>query len=529
MPILTFTFPAGRYHATPWGAHVNEAQVEWPPSPWRICRALLATGMTKLGWREDDLPSAAFELIDGLSAVLPEYQLPPPITVAHSRHYMPIPGNTTKVFDGFAHVGAHPLRMSWNVDLSPVAHALLERLLAGMSYLGRAESWIDATLAAGTLQAPNCRPCASPELADEQDPVALLAPIPRADYQQWRQAQLAARPELASAGRGRRARGGAATALLPESLVECMLRSTDDLQRQGWNMPPGSRRVLYTRPRDTLVATQPTRPRPLRVAREPVECALIALSSYAVRGEVLPGRELAVPQAEALHRALVRRLDALPGRPACPELTGRDDARGPLQAGHRHAHYIPLDLRGRGAIDHILVYAPDRLNEHAQATIERLTWIHSAAVGERRDASDDNERRTLTTTLVAAGDRDLVRDALASHRVPDLLGASPCWESDTPFVAPRFVKDRHPVEAQILAELRSRGLPDPSSIEILPHDAAVDAGFLRFVRRRRHGKPQPPTTRPWSIRLRFTEPVRGLLALGYASHFGLGLFRPIAG
>ena len=46
MPILTFTFPGKRYHATPWGAPVNEAQVEWPPSPWRVCRALLATGMS---------------------------------------------------------------------------------------------------------------------------------------------------------------------------------------------------------------------------------------------------------------------------------------------------------------------------------------------------------------------------------------------------------------------------------------------------------------------------------------------------
>jgi len=39
---ISFKFPAGRYHATPWGRHVNEGAVEWPPSPWRILRALEA-------------------------------------------------------------------------------------------------------------------------------------------------------------------------------------------------------------------------------------------------------------------------------------------------------------------------------------------------------------------------------------------------------------------------------------------------------------------------------------------------------
>jgi CRISPR-associated protein Csb2 len=50
-------FPGGRYHATPWGTHVNEGQIEWPPSPWRLARALLAVGFTRLGW--DELPLEA--------------------------------------------------------------------------------------------------------------------------------------------------------------------------------------------------------------------------------------------------------------------------------------------------------------------------------------------------------------------------------------------------------------------------------------------------------------------------------------
>src|SRR5690606_41364458 len=45
-------FPTRRssdlYHATPWGSHANEAEIEWPPSPWRILRALVASWHRKL-------------------------------------------------------------------------------------------------------------------------------------------------------------------------------------------------------------------------------------------------------------------------------------------------------------------------------------------------------------------------------------------------------------------------------------------------------------------------------------------------
>ena len=45
---LVVRFVLGRYHATPWGRHVNEGQVELPPSPWRLLRALYAVWKTRL-------------------------------------------------------------------------------------------------------------------------------------------------------------------------------------------------------------------------------------------------------------------------------------------------------------------------------------------------------------------------------------------------------------------------------------------------------------------------------------------------
>jgi CRISPR-associated protein Csb2 len=78
MPTLLLRFPSRRYHGTPWGHHVNEGQIEWPPSPWRLLRALLATGYNTMGW-EGDLrdpmsnspPPVARSLILKLVQVLP--------------------------------------------------------------------------------------------------------------------------------------------------------------------------------------------------------------------------------------------------------------------------------------------------------------------------------------------------------------------------------------------------------------------------------------------------------------------------
>ncbi|MCX6942919.1 MAG: type I-U CRISPR-associated protein Csb2, partial [Verrucomicrobia bacterium] len=42
MIAIKIDFPAGRWHATAWGTHVNEGVTEWPPCPWRLCRALIA-------------------------------------------------------------------------------------------------------------------------------------------------------------------------------------------------------------------------------------------------------------------------------------------------------------------------------------------------------------------------------------------------------------------------------------------------------------------------------------------------------
>ncbi|MBX3193464.1 MAG: type I-U CRISPR-associated protein Cas5/Cas6, partial [Labilithrix sp.] len=142
MTRVVFDFPLGRYHATPWGNHVNEGLVEWPPSPWRILRTLLATGFSKLGWSA--VPAAAARLITELAAAPPTFGVAR-ATASHTRHWMPL--NTldvdkrSRVLDAFARVPIGPaLDVRWPVELSPDAEEAWRALVPRIGYLGRAES-----------------------------------------------------------------------------------------------------------------------------------------------------------------------------------------------------------------------------------------------------------------------------------------------------------------------------------------------------------------------------------------------------
>ena len=84
MIAISVRFIAGGYHATPWGRHVNEGAVEWPPSSWRLLRALIAScKQTMPGVPEERMK----RLLTSLSTP-PDFRLPKG-TPTHTRHYMP--------------------------------------------------------------------------------------------------------------------------------------------------------------------------------------------------------------------------------------------------------------------------------------------------------------------------------------------------------------------------------------------------------------------------------------------------------
>jgi CRISPR-associated protein Csb2 len=527
VPTLKLRFPGGRYHATPWGHHVNEGLVEWPPCPWRLLRALIACGFSSQGWTE--VPPLMRQLINKLSAVLPRYALPR-ATVAHTRHYMPyVEGakqKTTLIFDTWADVGDGELLVYWPCELNAEETTLLRDIVSSLGYLGRSESWVEANLIsadAALADALTVAPCAdSQQRGPGYEQISLLAPMLPDEYARWREEQVRSVREASAASHGTkkptaRQRKALAQALAPypEDLLACLTKDTAWWKGHGWSQPPGSRRVLYWRRRDALEVTLPPGMHPR--SSLPVTTMLLAITTPSGSKSALPPVTRTLPQAELFHRAVVGRVGK--GHPVnCPELTGKDALGGILQHGHRHAHTLPVDLDGDGHLDHIIIYAPMGLGAEAQRAIRTLrrTWT-KGGVGE------------LQLAVVGAGNLDMLRRLPGSlgEAVGQLLGppgGARVWESVTPFVPPRFLKQRgkNTLIGQVNAELASRGRPAAECVSV---DAPLTRELRHHVRRRIRGGPSPAADIGYGLRLIFSEPLHGPLMLGHASHFGLGLFR----
>ncbi len=550
---LVLRFPGGRYHATPWGQHVNEGLVEWPPSPWRLLRALIATGHTKLGWSA--IPDIGRSLVERLSARLPRYWLPP-VSLAHSRHYMPMAvlkkptqkkdwddfvfahdgyarphvlgarEDTTLVFDAWAKVGDGQLVVRWDVDLGADEEDLFTLLARNMSYLGRAESWVEArTLTAGE-PLPQGRESVPSDDKIRQGPgweqIPLLAPMPAADYLMWRREALerALRDCPLPAGKRLPPRKAIAQRAkieesYPSELLSCLQAETAWLQEKGWSQPPGSRRVLYWRKTDALEVGSSQAARGMNA--KPVQAMLLALATPSGNKSALPPVARTLPQAELFHRALVSVINPSRAIAACPAITGTDSAGEPLK-GHLHSHVLPLDLDDDGHLDHILVWAPMGLDDKAQKAVRAVRRTYS-----KRGADH------LHVAVVGVGSlADLQglpgRAGAYIRRVLGSGGGKSAWSSLTPFVPPRHLKrsGRNALAGQVAAECASRGLPPPLEVTWIPWQSDDSRRFRHWIRRRRNG-PQPAVDVGIALRVRLSSSVSGPLCLGYGSHFGLGL------
>ncbi len=542
MATLVMRFPGRRYHATPWGHHVNEGLIEWPPSPWRLLRALLSTGYTTGLWSGDEPPPIARSLIEKLADVLPRYCLPTTVG-AHSRHYMPLGRfkncreDTTLVFDTWARIDSGELVVSWDVDLTEEELLLLQDLAVRMGYVGRSESWVMTRVAEPDEIFPEgdqCLPCeeaSAPGPGWEQTP--LLAAQPSSTYSRWRESAVASelaglpvvdpnKQRLSKEDKKALEQRLAAEAPYPRDLIACLQSTTNWLHKFGWSQPPGSRRVLYWR-RTDIFETGASRPRTAGFSGPSVEAMLLSMATANRNDSVLPSIVRTLPQAELLHRALV----GAAGKQYSAHsevLSGCDENRKPLAGRHQHAHILPLDLDGDGHLDHFLIWASMGLDPIAQAAV-RSTRRTFAKRGP------EPIRLALTGTGTLEGFRSLpgvYGDGLRSILGPP--NGSTEWISLTPFVPPRFVKrrGRNTIEGQVVAELSSRGLPAP--VEVCRVDIRDDSRLIRqrhFIRSRRYG-PAPPIDCGFQLRLSFAAPLHGPVCLGYGSHFGLGIFAAIA-
>ena len=476
MLVIKFTFTANRYHATQWGRHVNEGVPEWPPSPWRILRGIVAT------WRRTlpDVPTDRVELIlSALASEHPKFRLPPAST-GHTRHYMPYNEGanerTTLVLDPFVAVqpGKHLFAVWPNVELDSRQRDDLGCILGNMPYLGRAESWVNAELA-----------------SDHPEPnsYALEDTLPKGDWEIVRM-------------------------LVPHSHVgsKDLEVETSELRRGGRIDPEGAHWYPYVRKRDCFTAYR-SESRPIQPRGEGATVVRFALS-----GKVLPMAFDTLRWGDVARDAAMSHYGGRRNKETRSAiLSGKDSAGKPLR-GHRHAFYLPTDEDGDGRLDHLTVWAPGGLDEKEFLAIVSVP-----------DLDRGGGRDPLQLAYQTRGREEDFVD------VSPLFGKSKRWRSLTPYVLTRHRKrDSDSPEQQVAREV-SRRYPDRRlrsvrvecpQTRIEPMRPGRSDGFrpFEFVRYRQGGGSNAGGA--FNFELEFEESVRGPIALGFACHYGLGLFVP---
>ncbi len=513
---LRLTFPGGRYHATPWGRHVNEGVPEWPPSPWRLLRAMVAV------WKrtcpdvpDDDVQRLLTQLVEP-----PLFKLPPH-RVAHTRHYMPWekkgPQDRTLVFDTFVSVGRHdPLFIGWpDAKLDAVGERCLRRLLSSMSVLGRAEAWVEANVVPTGESSSIIWNCV-PANETHPNPQPIFCPDPASCFGSDHYPTLD--PAKLAKGKVKPA----------EYLFDCphwhLCLDTETIHAERWPTVPGTRWINYGRPEENIAAAFQSR----QAAR-----SLPTIARFVLDGPVLPRVTETLQLAESIRQtamgcfrrwcerhpdeaASFRRED-MPDRFASPVLSGKD-AAGNRLTGPGHTHYWPMateiDSRRIGGVT---LFARDGFG---QGEVAALAAMRKLKVGERDE---------LRIQLIGLGRTYDLETAL--------LGPSAVWQSLTPFLGhggigirgrSRYLRKGLRREWRRLAEQ----VPDFRGVELrdieeLSDDEVTHAGLPqpREYRRCRSKHGGRETNRAACMfRVTFSHSISGPLSLGYANHFGMGRF-----
>lgn len=487
---LELRFLAGRFHGNGWHHAHNEGIPEWPPSPWRVLRALVSAA-----YAEEISPSDVEPLMEKLRA-LPRYRLPPAVD-AHTRHYMPDPGDAnhkrSKVFDAFVAVegGAtepEPVTIAWAVSLTPDERTLLARLCRRVSYLGRAESWTDVRVVDVDGDRWGCWP---EEREAGAAATTLLALEPAESLDAWGKEQPKPKKGVD----------------VPRTLWDVLTFDGRRYRDEGWSAVPGTRLVRY------IFAQAPFRRAVVPWARVR-ETERPTVARYAIRSAVLPSMRDALAIGERLRASAMSQSRRISGD-ARTVFSGHGDGA----SDHRHAMYLSSSddptNSSRGVIDHLTIAARAGFESEDIVALQALRRLWG------RGGHD------LELILVGVG-KAADFGGMALPRAP-ALAASRVWESATPFVPVRFPKVVRGISTDTIEQQLRRGceqLLGESPVAITPFgDRSL---WARFRRRRKDGGGRRGPDLALGARLTFEHPVRGPIALGYGAHFGLGLFVPVA-
>ncbi len=468
MLVVEIQLLADRYHATAWDRGANEGDPEWPPAPWRLARAIVSAW-----WRMPPEERPEQERVDRLLATLvaPPRFLVPRGVAAHSRHFMPrvVPRptdeKTTLVLDPFVRTDGSSVQMIWDDVDIPEEE----------------QAVLDRLLDGIGYLGRGESPCIVRSVNTTRVGGIAVAP-------------------LAVGSRTERADVVRVLCLADDVSADGLSESTAARRKRQLVSAPCGRWISYLRPRSCL---EPPRPASRRFRAEPVYGL-----RFALEGAAVPPLTEALRLAERYRAAVLSRAD---GAPPAVVLSLRGRVNGDERAdGHVHAHYLPTDEDGDRRIDHLTVWCPGGLDREAIRALDIVTlrsWAFDHPV-----------------TLV-------LLDELRDDSSMGPLARARTWRSHTPFVPTRHPKRRggrvvDGWEDQLRVELSRRSLPTPSAVRRL---RSGSSHWGAFRRQRAGGRELACVRVALGFELEFDEAVRGPLALGANSHFGMGLFLPAGG
>ncbi|MGA2260043.1 MAG: type I-U CRISPR-associated protein Csb2 [Acidobacteriota bacterium] len=505
--IIEQYFPLGRFHATRWNQNPFEDPYgEWPPSPWRLLRALAARWIQYSRETGDEDRQARDELLRVLAAEVPGFFIPT-LTLKGLpwRQYQPSEIKFSKkkeipevkkavrslVLDNYRAIPrGEPIYWIWpSLRLNGTQEILLRELLSRVLYFGRSESFCQFGISdVAEDVAVNCTLLAS---SDRGVPVLVANPGVDLD-------------------------------------IAVLLAATDDKLIARRRIPPGT---------SWYYAQVPQCP-----AFRPTESPMfdfpdkLTVIQFALGGRVYPPPELWVKITERFRgrvlrlyarrvtgnvKAAYRDLTSLQ-RNEIGFLSGKD-AEGRALEGHRHAHFaLWPDVNG----------LPTRL----------ICWRNTPFLAAELNALLSASERPYSWET---GSADwTVRLVPLPFETPPPSGfdaESTSWVSATPFVVPgnrrRFrangrARPGETTERLIVKLLRKSQFPEP--VAVIPMDDTNGAHWVlvheSYTERKRRSSERSTVFRlGCKVRITFPHPVRGPICLGHSSHFGLGLFVPHLG
>ncbi len=494
-------FPLGRFHATPWRVNpFDDPFGEWPPSPWRFVRAVVARWYQWARESSGQFNKAELSsLIRSLCESEYAFYLPPLARRGPAvRQYFPSefgwePQVNTKAGmrcyrrslaqDNFWCTAPNEQgavwwfleREVWSQELLYVLDRCLERI----TYFGRAETFSRLRRSSGEFPSPNCKLVDQPS----RDAVPVLVPT-------------------------------------RDATEEDLLCTTEDPRAIRRSVPPGARYRYAVLPPPMIGGKVFTVDRRFTGKQ---------LLQFAVGWNVAPTLRSLVRLTSRLRGAVLRESLRCHGfrsvwaraprdvRERVALIAGKDSDGRPLQ-GHRHAEFF-VWLEGR---------LPTRL----------LVWRSEPFLAWEEEAILRAASREVSWAN-PGDDTDAwkVRLLPLDRAVPPPEGFDGqkwrVWESMTPYVPPRRylrgskLRARETIEHQVRRELTLRGYPcaedarvsdcgrPPTWVAVhLPRRAARERAFLG-------------DRRGYWLRLELPQPVEGPLRLGHSASFGLGLFKPV--